>query len=176
MKVPYVEDLANHSSPESCGGYGNIPAEALTGESAGGLLSSEITTFWVPTPCTEGEGYTDSSVIRELLDDLAESKNLACVDASDAGIRISERSPAGRGWNGGIQEIKISRCIEVRPYSLQAKNTKMGRKCWVGQRRCNAVRLTHKVSGKSDNNIVPKKQTNKGKYRPGGVCGGKDVD
>jgi hypothetical protein len=26
MKVPYVEDLANHGSPESCGGCGNIPA------------------------------------------------------------------------------------------------------------------------------------------------------
>jgi hypothetical protein len=24
MKVPYVEDLANHRSPESCGGYGNV--------------------------------------------------------------------------------------------------------------------------------------------------------
>ncbi len=24
------EDLANHSSPESCGGYGNVSAEALT--------------------------------------------------------------------------------------------------------------------------------------------------
>jgi len=35
MKVPYVEDLANHSSPESCGGYGNVLAEALTGGSVG---------------------------------------------------------------------------------------------------------------------------------------------
>ena len=26
MKVPYVEDLANHSSPESCGGYSNVLA------------------------------------------------------------------------------------------------------------------------------------------------------
>jgi hypothetical protein len=171
MKVPYVEDLANHSSPESCGGCGNIPAEALTGESVGKPLSSEITFFLVPTPCTEGEGHADSSVTCELLNDLAESKNLACVDASHAGIRRSERNPTLEGWNGGIQEIKTSRCIEGRLYSVQAKNTKTGRKCWVGQRRCNAVRLTHEVSRKSDNNIVPKKQTNKGKYRPGGVCG-----
>jgi hypothetical protein len=27
------------------------------------------------------------------------------------------------------------------------------------------------IVAKSDNNIVPEKQTNKGKYRPGGVCG-----
>lgn len=176
MKVPYVEDLANHSSPESCGGYGNVPAEALTGESVGGLLSSEITSIWVPTPCTEGEGHADSSVICELLKDLAESKNLACVEASHAGIRRSERNPTLKNWNGGIQQTKISWCIEGRPNSVQAKNTKTGRECWVCQRRCNAVRLTHEVSRKSDNNIVPGKQTNKGKYRPGGVCGGKGVD
>jgi hypothetical protein len=29
MKVPYVEELANHGSPESCGGCGNIPASGL---------------------------------------------------------------------------------------------------------------------------------------------------
>ena len=176
MKVPYAEDLANHSSPESCGGCGNVSAEALTGESVGKPLSSEITSFWVPTPCTEGEGHADSSVKCELLNDLAESKNLACVEALHAGIRRSERNPTLKSWNRGIQEIKISRCIELRPYTMQAKNTKPGRKCRVGQRRCNAVRLTHEVSRKSDNNIVPEKQTNKGKYRPGGVCGGKGVD
>jgi hypothetical protein len=63
MKVPYVEDLANHSSPESCGWYSNGLAEALTGESVGRLLSSEITTLWVPTTCTEGEGHADGSAI-----------------------------------------------------------------------------------------------------------------
>jgi hypothetical protein len=45
----------------------------LTGESVGELLSSEITTFRVPPPCTEGEGHADSSVNCELLNDLAES-------------------------------------------------------------------------------------------------------
>lgn len=39
MKVPYDEDLANHVSPESCGGCGNTSAFGLvllTGESVGG--------------------------------------------------------------------------------------------------------------------------------------------
>ena len=93
MKVPYVEDLANHSSPESCGGYGNVPAEALTGESAGRLMSSEITFIRVLTPCIEGEGHTSSSVICELLNDPAESKNPACVETSHAGIRRPESNP-----------------------------------------------------------------------------------
>jgi hypothetical protein len=146
MKVPYVEDLANHSSPESCGGYGNVPAEALTGGSVGGLLSSEITFIWVPTPCTEGEGHADSSATCELLEDPAESE------------KLSMRGYFVRG-NQEIREKPNTRC-----------------RCRVGQRRCNAVRLTHKISRKSDNNIVPEKQANKGKYRPGGVCGGKGVD
>ena len=144
MKVPYVEDLANHSSPESCGGYSNGPAEALTGESVGGLLSSEITTIWVPTPCTEGEGHADGSDICELPDDLAESKNLACVDASYAGIRRSERNPALINWNGRIQETKTSWCIELHSCSMQAMNTKVRCMCRAGQRRCNAVRLARK--------------------------------
>jgi hypothetical protein len=63
VKVLYCEDLADHASPESCGGDGNMAAEALTGESVGGTLSSEITVFWVPTLCLYGEGNTDHCVL-----------------------------------------------------------------------------------------------------------------
>ncbi len=48
MKVLFDEDLVNHVSPESCGDVGNHIAfglALLTGENAGGLLSSEITSF-----------------------------------------------------------------------------------------------------------------------------------
>ena len=43
MKEPYMEGVANRHGPESCAGDGNVAGEALTGESAGRLLSSEIT-------------------------------------------------------------------------------------------------------------------------------------
>ena len=56
MKVPYSEEIANHTDPESCGNCGNTVAEALTGESIGGQLSSENTTNRVPTLLCEGEG------------------------------------------------------------------------------------------------------------------------
>jgi len=49
MEGTYDEGVANHTGPESCGSGSNAIAEALTGEHAGGLLSSEITNFWVPT-------------------------------------------------------------------------------------------------------------------------------
>jgi hypothetical protein len=109
-------------------------------------LSSEITLIRVPTSCTEGEGHVDSSVTCELLKDPAESKKLSM-----------------RGYLvRGNQEIR------ERPDTRS--------RCRVGRGRRKAVRLAHKISRKSDNNIVPKKQANKGKYRPGGVCGGKGVD
>ena len=41
MKVPYVEGLANHNGPESCGGDREVTAEALTGECVGQVLSRE---------------------------------------------------------------------------------------------------------------------------------------
>jgi len=42
MKVPYAEDIASHSSPESCVGMGNYGCEALTGGDAGQVLSREM--------------------------------------------------------------------------------------------------------------------------------------
>ena len=181
MKVPYVEDLANHSSPESCGGYGNVLASGCNVDRgkrrhASRLLSSEITFIWVPTPCTEGEGHVDSSVTSELLEDPAESKKLSMRGYFVRGNQEIREKPNTRGleWgNPGNKNLLVHRSAA---YSMQAKNTKVGRRCRVGQRRRNAIRLAHKISRKSDNNIVPEKQANKGKYRPGGVCGGKGVD
>jgi hypothetical protein len=103
MKVPHDEEVANRISPESCGGYGNIAAEALTGENAGGLLSSEITAFRVPTLWLEGEGNIFHSAIRELCKDPAESKNLACVEAFCARIERLVNFPVSKNWNGGNQ-------------------------------------------------------------------------
>jgi hypothetical protein len=41
MKVSNVKGLANHDGPESCGGVCKSAVEALTGESAGWVLSRE---------------------------------------------------------------------------------------------------------------------------------------
>ena len=42
MKESYVKGVANHNGPESCGGARKSGGEALTGESAGWVLSREI--------------------------------------------------------------------------------------------------------------------------------------
>jgi len=148
----------------------------LTGGSVGGLLSSEITFIRVPTLCTEGEGHVDSSDNCELLEDPAESEKLSMRGYFAHGNQEVQEKPSTKKleWgNPGNKNLPVHRSAT---YSMQAKNTKTGRRCGVGQGRRNAVRLAHKISWKSDNNIVPEKQTNKGKYRPGGVCGGKGVD
>jgi hypothetical protein len=100
------------------------------------------------------------------------------VEASWARIERSVNLPVFKSWNGRIQPIKISWCVRKRSYPTQAKkeDTKQERSYRVGQGRSKSSSLPQKGLWKSDNNIVPEKQTNKGKYRPGGVCGGKDVD
>ena len=45
MKESYQKGIANHLSPESCLDDLRGRGEALTGESTGGLLSSEITSY-----------------------------------------------------------------------------------------------------------------------------------
>ena len=177
MKVPHVEVLARHSGPESCGGYGNIAAEALDRGSVGGLLSSEITSIQVPTLLPDGEGHVFHSVIASYGRTCAESKNLACVEAFCARIGRPVNLPAFKSWNRGIQPRKISWCDGWRPLPAQVENTKSGRKYRVGWGRSQSVRPPQNVSRESDNNIVPKKQANKGEHcRPGGACGGKGVD
>ena len=66
MKESYGEGLANHISLESCGDCSNAVAEALTEGSTGGLLSSEITNFRVPTSYSGREGNTFCSAKRAI--------------------------------------------------------------------------------------------------------------
>ncbi len=64
MKEPYNEGIASHIDPESCVDLPRGDSEALTGESAGGLLSSENRTIWRPSSCFQGEGNTARCVMQ----------------------------------------------------------------------------------------------------------------
>ena len=166
MKVPHVEVLARHSGPESCGGYGNIAAEALSRGSVGGLLSSEITLIQVLTLLPDGEGHVSHSVLASYGRTCAESKNLACVEAFCTRIGRPVNPPVLKRWNGRIHPLQTSWCDGLRPLPSQAMNTKPGRKYRVGWGRSQSVRPPQNVPRESDNNIVPEKQANKRKYRP----------
>jgi len=61
MKESYKEGDAHHFDPESCLDDPRGRREALTGESTGGLLSSEITSSRMPTRLSAGEGNIKGS-------------------------------------------------------------------------------------------------------------------
>ena len=46
MKESYVEGVATHNCPESCGVVREGGLEALTGETAGWVLSREVLNDW----------------------------------------------------------------------------------------------------------------------------------
>src|SRR5215213_503762 len=56
MKESYVKGLANHNDPESCGGARKSDGEALTGASAGRVLSRESSRLGMPTQLRQEEG------------------------------------------------------------------------------------------------------------------------
>ena len=58
MKVSYGEDLANRTDPESCVCIRKGASEALTGESAGQVLSRESSNIEVLTMSKESEDKT----------------------------------------------------------------------------------------------------------------------
>ena len=84
MKESYQKGVANHLSPESCLDDPRGRGEALIGESTGGLLSSEITSFRRPSKWN-GAKATEGIAIGERCLAPAESENLACADITCVG-------------------------------------------------------------------------------------------
>jgi RNA-directed DNA polymerase len=76
MQEPYVKGVAHHHGPESCVARREARGEALTGESAGQPLSSEIEYSGAPTLLYGGEGHTGGDAKREPSPGPAESKTL----------------------------------------------------------------------------------------------------
>jgi len=73
MQESYGEGSAHLTDLESCRGDSNVMAEALTEESTGQPLNSEISFFRVPTMFSDLEGNMECSVMCKLHSDSAES-------------------------------------------------------------------------------------------------------
>jgi len=101
MQESYVEGLATHDAPESCLDYPQGSGEALTGERTGGLLSSEISQIQMSTRLGAGEDNISITAKRKVMQDLAESVNLACAEAFYAKIGIPGKLPRRRQAIGG---------------------------------------------------------------------------
>ena len=76
MKESYEQGLASHLGPESYADGGNAMGVAMTGAHAGQPLSSEISTFRVPTLSNCGEGHMRHDAKGESWRDAAESRTL----------------------------------------------------------------------------------------------------
>ncbi len=76
MKESYEQGLASRLGPESYADGGNAVGVAMTGVHAGQPLSSEISSFRVPTLSDCGEGHMRHDANGESWRDAAESKTL----------------------------------------------------------------------------------------------------
>jgi hypothetical protein len=100
MKVPYDEGVASHIGPASCAGDRKGAGEALTGESAGRVLSRERgLCFGVPTVSIIAEGNTRRSDKEGRLGP-AWSKTLRTHGSFLHGNREIPQPPLGDGLKG----------------------------------------------------------------------------
>jgi RNA-directed DNA polymerase len=102
MKESYIEGLAPHDGPESCAGIREGAGEALTGGSAGRVLSREIRYSRAPTLLSEAEGTTDRGNRASSGTALRGRRPLACVDTPCA--RTGRSSAFPLEWGGAHRE------------------------------------------------------------------------
>lgn len=93
MKESHGKGPASHPDPESCGFDREVGAEALTGESAGELLSREISLPGVPTSLSEAEGNTRRGVTASPCGTRRGRRPSACTEAPCAGTGRSRVWP-----------------------------------------------------------------------------------
>jgi len=97
MKESYLEGLAPHDGPESCTGTREDAGEALTGGSAGRVLSREINHSRTPTLSTEAEGHMFSGDKASPWTVLRGRGPLACTDTPCARTGRSTARPPKSG-------------------------------------------------------------------------------
>jgi hypothetical protein len=100
MRVPYSEGLASHTGPEPHGGCGNTIAAAWEGGSAGGALSSEITSLRCRPCCLVGKAILTAALYASCGRTWRSLSTLACVDTSCARIERSGKPPSFRAGIG----------------------------------------------------------------------------
>lgn len=103
MKVRYGKDRANHSGPESCGGYREVTVEALTGETGRPAIEPRNQQSGMPTLLSEAEGNTAHDVYRQSSADPARSKTLR-MPGSFLHRSWEVSSVPDKAWSGGARK------------------------------------------------------------------------
>ena len=146
MKVPYDEGLATHIGPESCVCSCKAVSEALTGESAGQVLSRESSNLGVSTMSNRSEdkiGYTDTA---------------RCILAP-RGLRPCARTEASRTGTGR-SHVWPRRMVPRSALRILREYDSDERAWEVGQAH------SYRRSGRTKAGAIP----------AGGGCGGKGPD
>jgi len=108
MKESYRKGVASHPGPESCVASRKAAIEALTGGSAGRVLSCEIIANGVPTPFIKVEGNTGGHVIASIRWTPRSLRPLACMETPRAGTGRPHRRPTcNERWAGWRPQPKI---------------------------------------------------------------------
>jgi hypothetical protein len=108
MKASYVEGLANHNGPESCGAAREGGVEALTGGRIGRVLSREINAL-----SRERQVLRDADAVekagrqhRKVCSDLARSKTPCMYASTLCGNREIPRLSAGTRTADRVEKSK----------------------------------------------------------------------
>lgn len=99
VEVPRSEDVANHTVPESCGARCEARVEALTGETAGWVLSHEMT-FRTPTLFRERKA----------------TRNLAVSRAELRSGAVEDPSMPRRSLPGNREVSRLAACTSTGPH------------------------------------------------------------
>jgi len=131
--------MANHSDPESCGGYREVPVEALTGETDGPAIEPRNNISGTPTLSVHAEGNTGHDVNRKSCHGPARSENLSTPGSFSYGS--SEISTtAGASVPGGAGKDDLH---EPCPVLAEKSDTLI-----VPQKRPNAGNPAEAVEGR----------------------------
>jgi len=102
MKESHRKGLASHPGPESCVASRKAAIEALTGGSAGRVLSCEIIAIGVPPPFSMAEGHTVGCGNASIRWTPRSLRPLACRETPCAGTGRPHRRPSSNwrraGW------------------------------------------------------------------------------
>jgi hypothetical protein len=102
MEESYRKGVASHPGPESCVVSRKAAIEALTGGSAGRVLSCEIIETGVPTLFSIAEGNTGGCAIASIRWTPRSLRPLACMETPRAGTERPHRRPSCKprraGW------------------------------------------------------------------------------
>ena len=101
MKESHRKGLASHPGPESCVASRKAVIEALTGESAGRVLSCEIIATGVPTLFSKAEGHTRADGIASRCATPRSLRPLACTDTPRARTGRPHRCPTATSDRAG---------------------------------------------------------------------------